>query len=171
VSEFGAKLVGLEEALKAMQAAFPGDIKKQQRLLNGAMSGAARKSILPMAKQLAKRGDSSGALSESLNVRAMGRRKRAGKAAGMEVVPVRSNLKALAKYIQFYYTSRGKAPPSSILTSGIRHGHLVEFGTAKTSAFPFLWPAAQAQASNYKQLFALFLKKRIEAAVRKAAKK
>ena len=150
-----AQIVGLKEAMKSLQAAFPDNVKVQSQIINGAMGGSARKSFLPVAKQLAMRGDGSGALSESLGVRAQKASRRKGKAGGMEVVPVRSNRKALAKYINFYYTARGKTPPANILTSGIRHGHLVEFGVPRKgiAANPFLWPATMA-TSKYRALYA-----------------
>jgi len=164
------KLIGLEDAMKALQAAFPDNYKKQSQIVNGAMGGSARKSFLPIAKQLAKRGDSSGALSESLGVRAQKASNRKGKAGGMEVVPVRSNRKAMAMYIKHYYTDRGLNAPFAMIASGVRHGHLVEFGTAHSAAFPFLWPATTA-TPEYKALFAGELQKRIESNVRRVAKR
>jgi hypothetical protein len=166
-----ARIRGLDGALKSLQAAFPNNPKQQQRIVNGAMGGSARKSFLPIAKQLAKRGDSSGALSEALAVRAMGRRKRRGRVGGMEVVPVRNSTKAMALYISHYFTERGKNPSGTVLIDGIRHGHLVEFGTAHSAAYPYLWPAAVSGSTEYRALFANELKKRIEGAVRRAAKK
>lgn len=166
-----AKIEGLEAAMKSMQTAFPDNIKQQARIVNGAMGGAARKSILPIAKQLALNGDGSGALSDSLGVRAQKARSRKGKAGGMMVVPVRSDKKALAKYIDFYFTAQGKTPPADIVTQGIRHGHLIEFGTSKISSRAYLWPAAQSGLSMYINLFAGEMRKRTEAAVKREAKK
>ena len=167
-----AKIEGLESAMKAMQAAFPENHRQQQRIINGAMGGAARKSFLPVAKQLALKGDGSGALSESLAVRAQKARQRKGKAGGMMVVPVRANRKALARYINFHYTSQGKVPPASVITSGIRHGHLVEFGVPSRgiSANAFLWPSTMA-VPKYRGLFAKEMMKRIAAAVKRKAKR
>ena len=169
--KMSAKMDGLEGAMKALEAAFPYDYKIQSQMINGAMGGAARKSILPIAKQMAKTGDGSGSLSEAMGVRAQKARRRKGKAGGMQVLPVRFNKKAIAMYIQHYYTSRGKNPPANILSSGIRHGHLVEFGTAKQAAKAFLWPAAETGFSKYKSLFTKELKKRIESRVKREAKK
>lgn len=169
--EATAKIKGLDEAMKAMQAAFPDDYKQQSRLVNGAMGGSARKSILPISKQLAMVGDGSGALSESLKVRAQKAKKQKGKAGGMEVVPVRHDKKALALYISHYFTSLGRNAPANIISTGIRHGHLVEFGTVKKSARPFLWPSAVSGKATYVSLFAGELKKRMESAVKRAAKK
>jgi len=170
------KLIGLEEAMKALQAAFPDNFKKQSQLINGAMGGSARQSFLPIAKQMAKNGDSSGALSEALGVRAQKARNRKGKAGGMQVVPVRSNRKAMAMYIQFYYTNKGVNAPANILEHGIRHGHLIEFGhmarggKGHVAAKPFMWPSTVA-TPKYRSLFAGELKKRIESNVRRAAKR
>ncbi|MEE8482753.1 MAG: hypothetical protein V3S12_05315, partial [Acidiferrobacterales bacterium] len=74
-------------------------------------------------------------------------------------------------YIDYYYTQRGKAAPIEAVTSGIKHGHLVEFGTVHTAARPFLWPAAMAKRTDFTLKFARVLKKKTEAAVRKAAKR
>jgi len=170
-----AKIEGLREAQAAMQAAFPDDYRQQQRIINGAMGGAARKSLLKVAKELAKDGDSSGALSESLAVRAQKARRRKGKAGGMEIVPVRYSPKAMALYIAHYYTSKGRNAPLGGI-DGIRHGHLVEFGFVhkksgqQVKASPFLWPSTVA-SPKYRALFAGEMKKRIAAAVKRAARK
>lgn len=178
--DFKGELRGLDDAMRALQAAFPDNPKRQQQLVHGAMGGSARKSMLPIAKQLAKRGDSSGALSESLAVRVQPKRKRHGKAGGMEITPVRHNKKAIALYIEHYFTSQGKTAPLGIVASGIRHGHLVEFGhnlkrngrvIGHVSAQPYLWPAGLAGSADYRNLFAGELKKRIESAVKRAARK
>jgi len=167
------KVVGLKSALNAMTKAFPKNPEQQRKLLNQALSGAARQTIIPMAKSLALQGDGSGALSESIKPRAV-RKSRAlakGVAASVEITPVRSDRRAMARYINYYYTSRGKVAPADLLTSGIRHGHLVEFGSKNNAARPFLWPALQAQARNFQRAFGRFLKKKTEAAVRRAAKR
>ena len=171
--EANARLTGLSEAMLALAMAFPNDQKTKQRILHSAMGGAARKTILPVAQQLAKIGDGSGALSSSLGVRVMNKRKRAarGAAGGMELVPIRFKNDAIYDYIHHYYTSRGKTPPADMVASGIRHGHLVEFGSVHNTAKPFLWPAAQAQAGAYTRIFAEVLRKRIAANVKRAAKK
>lgn len=165
-----ATIKGLDAAMRALRESFPKDPRQQQRIVHGAMGAAARKSFLPLAKQLALRGDESGALSESLGVRVQSKRKRQGKAGGMEVVPVRSSRKAMAMYIAHYYTRLGRTPPASIIVNGIQHGHLVEFGGGNNPANSFLWASTVATPS-YTRLFAGFLKKRIESAVRRKAKK
>ena len=165
--------MGLKDAMAAMAAAFPKDPKKQKTLLVGAMRMAASKTILPSAKRRALSSDGSGALSESLGIRTQTMSKMRSKraAAGIEIVPVRSNRKAIALYINHYYTQRGKAAPATIVTSGILHGHLVEFGTRHSAAQPFLWPAAQSRTKSYVKRFAKDLGKKIEAAVRLRAKR
>jgi hypothetical protein len=170
--EVSAKIEGLDQAMKALQAAFPNNHKKQASILNGAMGASARKSFLPIARQMAKNGDSSGALSESLKVRAMPARTRRarGKAGGMQLMPVRYNVKAMAIYLNYYYTSQGKNPPLGGI-DGIRHGHLVEFGTKNITASPFLWPAAASGTTPYRAMFAKALGKRIASAVKREAKK
>jgi hypothetical protein len=179
--EAKADIVGLKDSLRALRAAFPEDQKERRRILNRSIGASARKNLLPIAKQMALTGDGSGALSESLGVRAMSRRwnlkhgrARAGdkrmREAGMVIVPVRSNRKALAMYIRHYYTNKGKTPPASIIVSGIRHGHLIEFGSVHNSAKPFLWPATVGVPS-YTQQFARDIKKYIAQAVKRAAKK
>lgn len=171
--QVNVRLTGLSDAILALGMAFPNDPKKKQRILHSAMGTAARRTILPMAQQLAKIGDGSGALSSSLGVRVMSKRKRASRrvAGGMELVPVRFKYDAIYDYIEHYYTSKGKTPPADIIASGIRHGHLVEFGSVHNTAKPFLWPAGQAQARAYTIQFAKILKKRIAANVKRAAKK
>lgn len=167
------KVEGLEDAMKAMLAAFPADPKRQRGILNASMRMASNKTILADAKQRAKKGDSSGALSESLGIRATSKRKLSARqaVAGVEIVPVRSNMKAMAMYIQHYYTNQGRTAPTSMLTSGIRHGHLVEFGSVNNAADPFLFPAAQSQRGAYITRFSADLTKKIEAAVKREARK
>ena len=171
--QFKAKIVGLEDAMAAMQAAFPKNPAQQKRLLNSGMRRAARNTILPSAKRRALRPDSSGALSESLGIRTqrVGKTRAKGVAAGIEITPVRANLKAMAMYINFYYTMRGKIAPAKMITSGIRHGHLVEFGSKNNAAHPFLWPAAQSRKRSYVNRFAKDLKRTIALAVRRRARK
>lgn len=156
--------------MKAMLAAFPSDPKKQKQILNGAMRSSAAKAMLPTAKQMAFRGDSSGALSESLGIRNMNARalRKNGTQAGVQVLPVRANRKAMMMYIQHYYTSRGRTPKAGMILSGIRHGHLVEFGSVNNGAYPFLWPAATTGKGAYIRNFAGEMQKKTESAVKRA---
>lgn len=165
---------GLDNALAAIRAAFPRDPEQQRRILNQSMSAAAKKVIVPMAKQLALVGDGSGALSEAIGVRAVSKRRALAKgmAASVEVTPVRSNRKAMALYIAHYYTARGRTAPAKMVTSGIRHGHLVEFGTKKgMRARSFLGVSGEAQRGAYVSAFSASVSKKIEAAVRRRARK
>jgi hypothetical protein len=167
------KVEGLEQAMKAMQAAFPQNESRQRGILNASMRAASRDTILADAKRRARVGDGSGALSEALGIRAVSKRKlRMRRAvAGVEIAPIRSSMKAMAMYINYYYTQRGRTAPAKMLSSGIRHGHLVEFGSVNNAANPFLWPAARSQNSDYIGRFASDLRKKTEAAVVREAKK
>ena len=167
------KLDGLKEAVRALGEAFPKDPKRQAKLLNQSMSQAAKNTIVPEAKINALAGDGSGALSESIGIRTQSRGKvRAkGAAAGVSVLPVRQNKKAMAMYIEHYYTRKGRAFPAKMFASGIRHGHLVEFGTRHSGAKPFLWPAAQSKFNSYMSRFTSDLRVKIERAVKRARKK
>ena len=171
--EPSVKIEGLESALKAMQAAFPANAKKQKQILNAAMRSSANKAMVPTAKQFALAGDGSGALSESLGIRNMSTRtlRATGNVAGVQVVPVRANRKAMQMYIQHYYIARGRTPDANMITSGIRHGHLVEFGSVNNTPQPFLWPAAASGKGAYIRNFAGEMKKKTESAVRRAARK
>jgi hypothetical protein len=168
-----AKIEGLEAAMKAMQAAFPAEPKKQRQILNGAMGASARKSMVPIAKQLALAGDGSGALSEAIAVRNMSARtlRKVRSSAGVQITPVRANRKAMMMYIAYYYTSRGRVPHADMINSGIRHGHLVEFGSVHNQPQPFLYPAATAGKGSYIRGFSAEMTKKTEAAVRRAARK
>jgi hypothetical protein len=168
-----ASITGLKSAMKSMAAAFPANPDKQRGILNATMRGAAVKTILQAAKANARAGDSSGALAESIGIRTSpkGGTLRRGKVAGIYLTPLRNNPRAIALYIAHY---RSKRAFKGI--GGIRHGHLVEFGHAtKNGGFvparPFLWPAAASQSPSYRGLFAALLSKKIEAAVKRAARK
>ena len=171
--EAKVKVTGVKEAVNAMGKAFPKNPEQQRRLLNASMRSGAKLTILADAKQRAASSDASGALSESLGIRTSPKRKMltTRKVAGIYITPVRYNPKAMGKYVSFYRRNSGKT-----IIDGIRHGHLVEFGHATrggghVSAQPFLWPAAQSQSSAYKNRFAADLRKKTEAAVKRAAKK
>jgi hypothetical protein len=167
------EIKGLEQAMRAMRSAFPADPKKQVSILNAAMRAAARPTIVSKAKQFALRGDGSGALSEAITVRAMSaaKRRRLNTSAGVEVVPARFNRKALALYISHYYTREGLSAPAAIFRFGIRHGHLIEFGTAKITAKPFMWPALTAGRSAYEALFARQIETVTQRRVRQARRR
>lgn len=146
-----ATIQGLEAALKTLGDAYPSDPRRQRGLIGTGMRVAARKTILPIAKQMAQQGDGSGALSEALTVRQQSNRRLREKniPVGVEVVPFRFNRKAIALYIQHYYTNQGRTPPAGIVASGIRHGHLVEFGSANNNAQPYLAPARDQGLTSF----------------------
>lgn len=171
--EVSARIEGLNEAMAAMAAAFPANETKQRGILNASMRAAAAQTILVEAKQRALNGDSSRSLSVSLGIRATSKRKlKAVRAvAGVEIAPIRYDRKAIALYIQHYYTRLGKNPDGKTIVAGIRHGHLVEFGSVNNTARPFLWPAAQSGFPAYQSRFASDLAMKTEAAVTRAAKR
>ena len=82
-------------------------------------------------------------------------------AASVEVGPRRGNKAALARYYAFY----GKKPTPKMLQGGIRHGHLVEWGTKRTAPRRFMQRAFDAQAQNGVAIF----EREIGAVVEKAA--
>ena len=166
------KVTGLKAAVNAMSKAFPKNPDQQRRLLNASMRSAAKGTILADAKQRAASSDGSGALSTALGMRTSPKRALLSKrrSGGIYITPIRHNMAAIAKYVSFY--GRNSA---GVVVSGIRHGHLVEFGHATrggghVAAQPFLWPAT-SKKGPYKTQFALDLRKKTEAAVKRAAKK
>ena len=167
--EVTGRIHGLEEAMENLADAFPRDARQQRAVLNSAMRKSAKPTILAEAKQRALSGDGSGALSESLGIRAISRRRTmtARRVAGVEIAPIRHNRKAMMMYINHYYTARGRTPPMGIIFSGIRHGHLVEFGTAHSDARPFLWPRGGPQLSPYMQRVANEMRQEIRRRLRR----
>lgn len=150
--------IDLTEVNKAL-AIFPAKI--QRSLVTSALRFAAQ----PLKKQMESNArrtmhPSSGALAESIGIKASrGGRKGGGIIRRIWVGPMRSDPKALLKYLSFY----GKTLTRSSANSGIRHGHLVEFGfTAgngrQVPAQPFIRPAFDATkaqiGSRFKQKFA-----------------
>ena len=69
--------------------------------------------------------------------------------ASVEVGPRRNSKAALARYYAFY----GKRPTPAMLINGIRHGHLVEWGTMRTAPRRFMQRAFDAQAQNSVAIF------------------
>jgi hypothetical protein len=173
VIEATARIDGLEAALNAMRSAFPEDYKKQRSILNNSLSGAARGAIIPTAKQLALRGDESGALSKSIKPRARSysKSRRRGAVASVAVTPHRMDAAAMAVYVNHYYSSKGLAAPAGLISGGIRHGHLIEFGTVNHPAQPFLYPALRIGFRPFLALFAKSIERKTQAAVKRAARK
>ena len=169
------KVEGLDDAMRAMMAAFPKDAKTQGQIINKGIRRAAVKDLLPSIKARAMSYKDSGALAESIGVRAMPKRyvRTARAVGGMQIVPIRSNLKAMAMYINHHYTNKGRTAPAGMLLSGIRHGHLVEFGvpTRGIPARSFLWEPVPPRVSQYLITAAAEFKRDIEARVNRRAKK
>jgi hypothetical protein len=172
--ELSAKVEGLDAAMRALLATFPADAKKQKQVLTNAMKSSARATMLAGVKSRALRGPTgiqkSGALSESIGVRSMSRRKIMTRrvVAGVEIAPIRSNLKAMAMYINHYYSQKGRTPKPGMLLSGIRHGHLIEFGTVKHGPQPFLHDGVRSGLAPFMQRLAAEMRAQMERNVRRA---
>lgn len=176
--ELSIKVHGLKDVTESIAAAFPKDLKQQRSILNSAMRASAKKDVVPIVKRLALQGDESGALSESIAVRTMplGKSLARGFPATVYITPVRGNLKALGMYIAHYYTSRGEKVPPKVATSGIRHGHLIEFGWDQVNGVSqpprsFLGLGVQLGFSALYRSFRDQMGKKLEAAVRRRARK
>ena len=178
------KMTGLEEAMNTIRNAFPNNLEVQRKVLGQTMSRAAGRTIIPEAKRLALSTDGSGVLSETIKPRMVSKSKAlaAGVASRVHITPVRDSRPGIQKYIDHYYTSRGKAAPTTIVTSGIRHGHLIEFGFKHRSGKvfggrPFLGPALQHEGRQFVRVFANKIEhviklnvRRLRRRARKAAK-
>ena len=177
--QISADIHGLREVEKAIIEAFPRNPRAQRGILNSAMRAAAKKTIVPDAKSRALAGDGSGALSEAIGVRAQSLNRLAikGRVAGVQVTPVRRSPKAVAMYARHYYNARGIPVPADVLTSGIRHGHLVEFGFFNkragrhVSARPFLVTELAANQRTFVRDMAAEVKPKIEARVKRQARR
>lgn len=169
------KVDGLQDVLKAIHNIFPNDPTAERALLSQGMAASMRKHMLPMAKQLAASTNKSGALSESLAVRTVAKKHLrylpARANAAVRLVPVRMNYKAMTTYINYYYGRKGKLPPDSIWTSGIRHGHLVEFGSKNNSPKPYILPAVKAGKASFQDDWSKYLWLKTKARVRRFVKK
>jgi len=135
------KTKGLEEVSRALENSFPKD-SKQRSVLQAAMRDAGRQTALVEAKLRAAGLGGSGALAAALTYRNRSLReiKTARVFAGVELYVKRNMAIAIKRYESFYKVK---------VKDGIRHGHLVEFGTKRTAARPFIWPAARSTAPQY----------------------
>ena len=169
------KMEGVQDVIKAINELYPKNETARRSLLHSGMAGSMRKNMLPTAKQLAAVANRSGALSESLKVRAIAKGRLrfmpARADAGVEMVPVRHNHKAVAKYAMYYYVQKGKAPPDRIFASGIRHGHLVEYGSVNNDPAPYLYPAATGGRPGFERDFSTILWKKTKARVQRTVRK
>lgn len=157
---------GLQELRRTMEEKLPKQV--QSNVMAAALKEAGR----PMknaAKANARRGRS-GALAQAItfwNEKKKVRDKK-GKFARVHLGPKRSLRGAIKKYYAYY----GRKNVSiAALKNGIRHGHLVEFGTSKMAARPFLRPAQAAHDKKLIQVFGRILGEKIEKAAEKEAQK
>lgn len=132
---------GFDEAAKTIQKTFPRTAR-QRSVLQGAMRDAGRPTVLVDAAIRASALGGSGSLAQALTFRNRSIKsvRAAGAFGGVELVVKRHMQRAIKAYEAFY----GRK-----VTDGIRHGHLVEFGTRRTAAKPFLWPAAVSNTRRY----------------------
>jgi hypothetical protein len=172
--ETGLKVQGLDAAMAAMREIMPNQPKEQQKIINPAMKKSAKATMLAEIKQRALTGPTgnraSGALSESIGIRNQSKRKVMTKraVAGVEIAPIRNTPKAMAMYVSHYYTQRGRTPHIGILDSGIRHGHLVEWGTVNHGPAPFLFPGVNNNLAPFLQRLAADMRRTMEQRVRRA---
>lgn len=170
-----AKILGLEDTIKAMKAAFPEAPEQQRRLLNATMRRSATMTFVLDAKQRAMSLGGSGALADSIGIRTMprGQLVSSRKVAGVYIAPLRHKPSAIRRYIGHYYAT---SAPNTVVVNGIRYGHLVEFGHvardgSHVAAKPFMGPAIDSQFNAYRGRFASDLGKKVEAAVKRKARK
>lgn len=180
--EVSARVEGLQDIERALEAAFPKQASKQKSVITSGMRRAA-KPILASAKVRASSSDSSGALAASLGLRSRSTRgiKSAGDfstggvggleiTARLQLVSIRKSKRAVSLYNQFYNRD----------AQDIRHAHLVEFGhvikdrTGKVHGFraarPFMWPAVRSGTQQYINSLARHIRDSIQAAVKRAAR-
>lgn len=154
---------GFDEAAKVIEKSFP-KTSKQRSVMNAAMRDAGRQTALVEAALRAAALGGSGSLGQALTFR--NRSLRSIQAArvfgGVELVVKRGMQRAIKTY-EAYYGVKVK--------DGIRHGHLVEFGTKRSAARPFLWPAVESQAPRYVNKFAQTIWTSIEKNVAKERNK
>lgn len=167
--EITTKVEGLDQLLKNIGSVLP-DPRKQRSWLNQAMSYSAKRTLLSDAKIKAESFDGSGALAESLKPRARSRSqaRRRGVTAWVQVGVVRKDVKAAAKYANYYRNT-------SVVQSGIRHGHLVEFGhrtkNGYVAARPFLGSSIGMNTARMVRLFSARMKRLLENRMRRMRKK
>lgn len=137
------QVLGLKELTETLTKALPA--KVQQR----AVAAALRKAAAPMVTA-ARSGYSSHAQSGSLATamtawrnRKQERRRGSQTFASVEIGPRRSSKRALAQYYAFH----GRKPTPAQLRLGIRHAHLIEWGTKRgTPALRILTRAFDSRA-------------------------
>ncbi|NNF65984.1 MAG: hypothetical protein HKM98_00580 [Gammaproteobacteria bacterium] len=85
---------------------------------------------------------------------------------GTVSVGPKRNVKAAVSLYQQYYGKRATGSKSKKKRDGIRHGHLIEFGTKHSPARPFLRPAFHANVTRVVKGFSAELKKSIAKTVK-----
>ena len=171
------KVLGLQEVMKNIQAAFPKDPNQQRKLIQQGMRASLKNTVLAGVKKRALALGGSGALSESMGLRAIrkARLKTSRAVAGVQIVSVRNNMKAVALYANHYYAAKGKAVPMRLIASGIRHAHLVEFGHETrgggfVAARSFLWPSVQEGRAAYMRGVGTHINRKMESAIKRRGK-
>jgi len=139
----------------------------QRKSVTSALRAAA-KPMAAAAKRHAVK--TSGALAESIKIKANRKGRRGGMVSRVWILPVRTDSKAIAQYMTHY----GKGIDSKRIKQGIRHGHLVEFGfragNKQVGARPFLQPAFDQTWRKSVSVFKETLAKRTESRLKKLRK-
>jgi len=150
---------GLKELTETLTRVLPAKVQQK------AVATALRKAAGPMvraARASYKANARSGSLAAAMAIwrnRKGERRRGSTTFASVELGPRRSNKRALVKYYSYY---RGKPTPAQ-LRLGIRHGHLIEFGTKRgTPAYRILTRAFDAHGRKAIDAFGAELGKAIE---------
>lgn len=155
----GFQLEGLEDVLKNLKKIQD---KVQKKTVEKALKKSA-KIVANAAKENAKRNDdpeTASNISKNIVIRS-------GKIADKNSVKVRVGVKGGGKFwernknVQRKGKKRQKNPHYTPLENDTRHFWLVEFGTAKTLAFPFLRPALEDNIQNVTDDFAQNIKQEI----------
>jgi HK97 gp10 family phage protein len=153
------EVLGLKHLEDVLLRQIPAEAR--QGVMVGALKEAA-KPIVAAAKQGYSALDGSGSLAIATSTWRSRRAERHGNHfASVEVGPRRSNRKALAAYYVYY----GRKLTPRALNNGIRHAHLVEWGTARgMRAHRVMTRAFDSQAPAAVKSFTSILGKRIERA-------
>lgn len=160
------QIQGLQHLERLLTQTLPKTV--QQSVVAGALREAARP-IVAAAKAGYRGLGGSGSLAQATTAwRNRKAERRGGHFASVEVGPRRGDRKALALYYAYYRSRKGVAVKT--LRAGIRHGHLVEWGTKRatgrrimTKAFDTMGPQAVSQ-------FRRILGERIEKAAARAGR-
>jgi HK97 gp10 family phage protein len=145
MSKGSIRVDGLREVQKLLVEQLPA------RARTRVLARALRAGAVPMrdAARINAAGlGGSGALAKSMGIWT---RKRSGRdtAASVEIGPRRSSKAALARYFSYY----GKKPTPKQMAAGLRHGHLVEWGTRRTPPRRFMQRAFDAHAERAVEIF------------------